>query len=228
VSRNIKSIITYLIGLSFRERSLLLLIILAVIYIAWNSLIYSKQLQYHQQLVKQQALADRQLQQQHVQLAENVALLIAKSRSKEELEQAIVDAKNELQQSSEQLDHVLEGLVPPTKITELLHSLLLQTHGLRLVALNNEPVEAINVLDDKTVSNKPLNEQEQHAKLYKHATSMTLSGNYQQLYHYLKMIEQSTWRLYWDRLEYQVTEYPEAKITIRVHTISSNQYWIAL
>jgi TolA-binding protein len=195
VSRNIKSIITYLIDLSFRERSLLLLIILTVIYLAWNSLIYSKQLQYHHQLVKQQALADRQFQQQQGQLAENIALVTAKSRSKEELEQAIVDAKKELQQNSEQLDHVLEGLVPPSKITELLHSLLLQTHGLKLVALNNEPVDSITVLDDKTVNNKPLNEQEHHAKLYKHATSMTLSGNYQQLYHYLKMIEQSTWRL---------------------------------
>jgi MSHA biogenesis protein MshJ len=228
VNRNIKSIITYLIELSLRERFLLLLIVLAVIYAAWNGLIYSKQLQYHQQLVKQQqGLVDRQLQQQ-VQLAENIALLTAKSHSKEQLEQAIVDAKNELQQSSEHLDAVLEGLVPPTKITELLHSVLLQTHGLKLVALNNEPVEAITILDEKTENNQPLDEQEQHAKLYKHSTSMTLSGNYQQLYHYLKMIEQSTWSLYWDKLEYHVTEYPNAKITIRVHTISSDQYWIGL
>lgn len=230
MNRHKQAIINYLTALSFRERLLLLLIILAVIFSVWDGFVYSKQIQYHQQLIKeQQKFTEHQLQQQ-VQVAEEMAILTAQSRSKAELEQAVTEAKNRLQQSTEQLNNELEGLVPPTKITELLHSLLLQTHGLKLIALNNEPVEAIIIKsgDEETENIESLEPEIQPLKLYKHSTTMTLLGSFQQLYEYLQMIEQSEWSLYWNKLEYQVTTYPKAKITIRVHTVSTDQYWIGL
>jgi MSHA biogenesis protein MshJ len=228
VNRQLQSITHYLLALSLRERILSLLIILAVVYAVWDAVIFSPQLQYYQQLqTQQQSLLDQQ-QLQQLSLEENIAKLTADVRSKAELEDKINQTKQQLQHSSQQLNTVLEGLVPPTKITELLHSLLLQTHGLKLIALNNEPVETISLSSENDDKNKKDADASSNTLLYKHSTTMTLSGTYQQLYQYLRTIEQSKWRLYWDKLDYHVTQYPNAEITIRVHTISTDKYWIGL
>ena len=70
--------------------------------------------------------------------------------------------------------------------------------------------------------------QQEIALLYEHATTIKLAGGYQQLYQYLTALEDSEWELFWDQLEYKVTEYPYAEITIRVHTISADEHWIGL
>jgi len=227
VNQNLKPIINYLTELSLRERILLLLVSIAVIYAAWDGLIYSNQTQYHRQLITQQQQLASQQQERQLAIANTTAKLAHFAQTKEAKKQAIIDAKNNLKQLSKQLDSALSKLVPPTKITELLHNLLLQTHGLKLLDLNNEPVKIIT-LDSENNSAISTNNGQPHSLLYKHATTIKLSGNYQQLYHYLQMIERSKWSLYWDALDYRVTNYPNAKITIRVHTISLDQDWIGL
>jgi MSHA biogenesis protein MshJ len=229
MEKKLKPIISYLLQISFRERLLLLLIILAIIYAVWDALIYSPQINQHAQLVKQQQqLADKKLDNE-LRQAENMALSAQESRSKSAIKQSITSTKLELEKNTKELNSILQSLVPPTKITELLHSLFLQTHGLKLISLNNDPVETITINSEQQQPSSVENQQaDPYSTLYKHSTTMVLSGNFQQLYEYLLMIEKSTWSLYWDKLEYQVTSYPNAKITIRVHTISTDQYWIGL
>ncbi len=225
MDKHLKSITTYLLGLSLRERLLLLLIFITVIYAAWDGLIYSKQTQLYQQLITQKQELAEQYQQKQVTLAENLAALRKQNSSKEQLLQEIANHKQQLTAVNVEIDQVLSSLVPPTKITELLHSLLLKTQGLKLLALSNKPVEAISIFDNEQTEEAVSDSQ---TNLYKHSTTMILLGDYQQLYHYLKMIEQSKWGLYWDQLEYKVTDYPKAQITLDVHTVSSDQYWIGL
>ncbi|MDQ7072788.1 MAG: hypothetical protein Q9N32_03805 [Gammaproteobacteria bacterium] len=116
----------------------------------------------------------------------------------------------------------MNKLVPPTKITELLRNLLLKTNGLKLISLNNEPVKKV------ILSKNDINTSEPESLLYEHATIIKLTGNYQQLYQYLLSLEQSDWGLFWDKMHYTVTDYPQAEISLRVHTISTNKYWIGL
>jgi len=227
VNRYLKPIVNYITELSLRERILLLLVSIAVIYATWDGSIYSNQTQYHHQLITQQQQLVSQQQERQLAIANTTAKLARFAQTKEAKKQAIIDAKNNLQQSSKQLNSALSKLVPPTKITELLHNLLLQTHGLKLLELNNEPVKIIT-LDSENNSATSTNNEPSHSLLYKHATTIKLSGNYQQLYHYLQTIERSKWSLYWDALDYRVISYPNAEITISVHTISSDQYWIGL
>ena len=227
MEKQLQSITNYLVELSLRERLLVLLIFIALIYSIWDGLIYSKQVQFHQKLIEQQQQLTEQEVEQQVKLAKNIVMLREQNSSKEQLEQALSKQKQKLSDIKVELDNVLGSLVPPTKITELLHSLLLQTQGLKLLALSNKPVEAISMENEDEVKAED-EPDDQQAKLYKHSTAMTLLGDYQQLYHYLQMIEQSKWGLYWDKLEYEVTDYPKAKITLEVHTISTDQYWIGL
>jgi len=225
VKQHLHTLSNYLIGLSLRERLLVLVVATAVIYAVWDGVFFSKQEQHHQYLLKQQTVLLQQQQERDLAIAQTTAKLVASQRTTEQKKLAIIQAKKMLQETKDQLDSVLNKLVPPTKITELLRNLLLQTHGLKLLALNNEAVESISI-DDEDSKDQAKNKYK--TSLYKHSTTLKLTGNYQQLYQYLSALENSKWGLYWDQLHYHVTEYPQAEITIRVHTISTNEYWIGL
>jgi len=226
VKQHLQTLSSYLVALNLRERVLVLLVAIAVIYAIWDGVFLSKQEQHYQSLLSQQQVLTKQKQEHELKLAQTTAKLIANQRTVEQKKSAIIQAKQHLQQTVTQLDSVLNKLVPPTKITELLRNLLLQTHGLKLVSLNNEPVETISFAEEDAPKSDPKNNIK--TLLYKHSTTLKLSGNYQQLYQYLSALESSEWGLYWNELHYEVIDYPQAEITIRVHTISTNEYWIGL
>lgn len=228
IKHQLKSISTYLHALSLRERILVLLVLVTVIYVIWDGLFQTK---FDQDYLRLQNIQRQNLQQQQeidIQLEQNAALLLERNRTKKQTNQIISKAREQLKQTQEQLDNVFETLVPPNKITALLRSLLLETNGLTLVSLKNEPAKNI------TPQLKTLDDQQEVApsvlstSLYEHAATIKLSGNYQQLYQYLSALEHSKWRLFWDQLNYNVTEYPIAEITIRVHTISMDEHWIGM
>ncbi len=211
-----------LLALSVRERLLLLIVIVSVLYAVWDTVFFTPQQQRYQQLREQQTQWEQKQQETLRTLTEKATDISRLSQIKQQKQAAILQAKAELDKTHAQLEHALNQLVPPTQITALLQNLLSQTHGLTLLEINNEPVQAIptaNPSDTKT---------DTETVLYQHATRLKLKGNYQQLYAYLKAIEQSKWRLYWDSLSYHVTHYPSADITLRVHTISTDKYWIGL
>ena len=216
----------YLTALSVRERALVLLVSIAIISAIWDGLLFSKQDHYYQQLINEQKVLSRQQLEIDLEIAKTTAILVESQRTEEEKKHAIEDVQNQLQKTSFQLKSVLNKLVPPTKITELLRSLLLQTHGLKLVSLSNEPVENITLNNSDNESQQATDVAQ--SRLYKHSTTIKLAGNYQQLYQYLTALENSEWGLYWDQLHYHVATYPNAEISIRVHTISTDEYWIGL
>ena len=215
----------YLNALSLRERLMALIVIIAVIYAAFDLLVFSKLNQHYQQLQSQQQQLVQQQQEFTTTLEKNAEKLVENNRSIVEVKQAVNQAQQQLDETEVQLESVLNKLVPPTKITELLRSLLLETNELKLVSLNNEPVKKITIGDNIENDDDKSSSQ---ALLYEHATIIKLSGSYQQVYQYLLALEQSDWGLFWDKLHYRVTEYPQAEITLRVHTISTDKYWIGL
>ena len=222
MKHSLKQTSSYLNALSVRERIMALIVIIAVIYAAFDILIFKKlDFQYHQLQTQQQQLIDNQ-QLLSNELLDNKVKLANNQRSSDQLKQEVNQAQLMLKDTETQLNLVLNKLVPPTKITELLRNLLLKTNGLKLISLNNEPVKKI------ILNKNDANASEPELLLYEHATIIKLTGNYQQLYQYLLSLEQSDWGLFWDKMHYTVTDYPQAEISLRVHTISTNKYWIGL
>jgi MSHA biogenesis protein MshJ len=213
----------YINALSLRERILVLLVFVTVIFMIWDGLLQTK---FDQEYVRLQNIQQQQQQQrqaQDKQLEKNTAFLLEKNRINKQKNQNITETKQQLKQTQIQLDNVFETLVPPNKITELLRSLLLETNGLMLVSLSNEP--ANNITPD---SADGTDKKQATTSLYQHTEIIKLSGNYQQLYQYLSALEQSKWGLFWEQLHYKVTEYPIAEITLQVHTISTDEHWIGM
>jgi len=124
-----------------------------------------------------------------------------------------------------QIEDKLNRLVPPTQITDLLRNLLTNTGGLKVLSVNNEPVKDISIsIDPDAVGTQD----QVKILLYEHAATIKLSGSYQQLYDYLTELENTGWELFWDTLHYRVISYPNAEITLRVLTVSTDKHWIGL
>jgi MSHA biogenesis protein MshJ len=43
---------------------------------------------------------------------------------------------------------------------------------------------------------------------------------------YLSVLESLPWHFIWDNIEYHVTDYPQAEITIRIYTLSFEEKWL--
>lgn len=223
MSQAITQATDYLHALTLRERILVLAVICAVVYLVTDALVLSSH-QQHVKAISQQQTETQQLQQGlATEINKNIALLAKEKEKNLLIRQQIKQSEQELSMLSEQLATQLNKLVPPTKITELLRSLLSHTTNLKILSLNNESVKeitAVSAQNNTATSNS--------AKLYEHATIIELSGEYQQLYNYLQALENSHWQLLWDTLNYQVIDYPKARITLRVRTISTDEYWLGL
>ena len=59
--------------------------------------------------------------------------------------------------------------------------------------------------------------------LYRHGLEMTLRGSYIDLTQYLTDMEKMPARLLWGPVELQVEKYPEVRMTLQVHTLSTQR-----
>lgn len=142
-----------------------------------------------------------------------------------------------------QLDTVSTQLVSPKELSNALKNILSQTHGLELLSLSSTSTTLLtpDLSSDSTkdkggvISNAQaatpgalikdptqLNAA-QPVKLYQHEFTMEFEGDFFSVYKYLKRLENSPYRFYDDSLDYSVTEYPKAKIVLKLHTISKGK-----
>ncbi len=217
----------YLRSLSLRERVLMLLVGIAVIYLVWDMLFFSA-------YTKQQQAADSKIEQAQsevaeidLEIAEVTTQLIEQGNPNQTLKNDIDSVTNDIADVEAQLTDTFNSLVPPKEVTDFIRSLMLKNTNIELLGLNNEPVQVIEIAkQDNNSANS--SEQQNSARLYKHATSIKLKTDYVSLYTYLTELEQSEWTLYWDQLQYTVDEYPFAEVTLRVYTLSTDEHWLGL
>jgi MSHA biogenesis protein MshJ len=110
-----------------------------------------------------------------------------------ELEQALASRKN--------------AFVAPNRLPDLLRSLLGPGRGVTLESLRTLPAVPV----------------QGGADLYRHGLEMTLRGSYLDLTQYLTDMEKMPARLLWGPVELQVEKYPEVRMTLQVHTLSTQR-----
>lgn len=140
---------------------------------------------------------------------------------------AAQDRQNQLQA---QLDGQTAALISPQQMKNLLQTLLKEQPGLQLNALSSfsEPLQLSKPDADKPDADKT--DAPPVAVLYRHGVRMQLSGSYFDVLKYLQQVEGSGWRLYWQRLDYQVGEAgpSHAEIELEVYTLSRSAEWIGV
>jgi MSHA biogenesis protein MshJ len=200
--------------LSLRERALIFGSINIVIYIAWQALLMDP--------LNARAL---RAAQQINELNERVALALPGGTAADgdpailamTRERALRERRVALQAD---LAAAARGYVPPERMSDLLQQLLERQHGLRLVSLQNLPVESLSPHKDASdaVDHGP----------FLHPVEMELEGDYGSVVAYLQSLEQLPWRLHWREVDVATQKYPNNRIRIEIGTLSLSRNWMSI
>lgn len=230
----LKNIAEKINNLSLRERAMVFIGLIAVIFTVWDSLLISplelEQKKILSELNKKNA--ERMLLvtkiQELLQLskedpdAENVAKL-------KTLRTRLIDVQAELESST-------DNLVTPNDMPKILETVLHKTGGLTLNNLRSLGVtplvakeESETDIDNVKASaggNKLTAENIDNA--YKHGLRIEFNGDYLTTLNYLKELEALEWGFFWDGFELNVGEYPDANASIEIFTLSLKEEWIGV
>lgn len=189
-------------ALQLRERALLLCICLVGIYFLVETFALQPTLQ--QQEREKETIVDWQLQLDV--LRERTGML------SEPPEDESPDLREQLADLEQQLRDQLGTLLKPSQAVEVLGQVLGQEHDLKLIE-----VEAVS---------KPLTglEFEGQAELAvsdigRYELRLELEGSYLGTLRYLRALEALPWKFFWESVEYEVIEYPLARVTLELYTL---------
>ena len=204
-----------------RQRALVLVAALAVLFAFWDA------------VLMRPAKADRvQAETDIEKLEKQVKALEAQS---ERIVQELAADPNldrrerraELQRQLADLDarfnEKTADLIPPSEMVRVLKELLGHETMLQLVrveSLQAEPVLAAS----ETGSDVPPS----RIQIFKHGLVMELLGDYLSTLRYLEAVEDLPWHFFWDSFEYQVEEYPEGRVRLKVLSLSTQEGWMCL
>lgn len=223
-------------ALTLRERGLVALAVVAVLVVLWQALLIgpldaqrertnaaiAKQRQQVQALDMQaQALIERQRQNpdranraRHARLRAQMAELDAQLRAK------------------------MHGLIAPAQMAKVLEQVLTRKTDLKLYRVQSlaaqplltaaqRPGSASAAKADKTASAQAKGGAGD-AGVYRHGLVIEFRGSYLSTLKYLHELDKLPWQFYWDSVELDVKHYPEATVTITVHTLSLDKDWIGV
>ena len=158
----------------------------------------------------------------------------------------------ETAQLSASLRAMQKGLVAPERITPLLESILKANGRLQLVSMKTMPPSPFS---DGAFPLKPRTATPGMATLapmaasvvpaspapapvpapatpsdllYRHGVELTVRGNYLDMVNYLDALEALPTQLFWGRAALEVEEYPNARLTLTVYTLSLDKKWMKL
>lgn len=114
-----------------------------------------------------------------------------------------------------QIDARAADIVDPAKMARVLEDLLARHSGLRLVRARNLPAHRIEESDEA-------------APLYRHTLRMEVEGPYLALLSYVERLEALPWRIYWQGIEIDASDYPRNRVRIDVSTLSFEEDWIGV
>jgi len=130
---------------------------------------------------------------------------------------------SELQTQSQTIDTQLTstaaGFVPAPRMVEVVHDVLSQQHGLKLISLRNLPVTSLVPAPSADV---------QGTAPYVHPIELVIEGEYGDVLNYLQALEALSWRFRWKLLDLTTKQYPVNRVRIELSTLSMDRTWLGV
>lgn len=204
-----------------RERVLIFLTLLALIFFVWDLLVQGgidrkqKSLQADAaRLATEQQALEGQLSALTLSMASDPA--IAKKKEIGSLTATISGVEARLAGLS-------QGLISADLLPKALEDVLQRTASVKLLQVRTLAATELQLSKAKADPMGTVKTEVLGAGVYKHGVLIRVAGSYAQLINLMTEIEALNWKFYWESLDYTVTEYPNAEIDIRVFTLSSEE-----
>lgn len=223
MKNSLKRLTSWVDTLALRERGLLLAALLGVMYSLWtNGLmdpLTAKQKELTAKLQEVQTQNAALAQQEQTMLAGRSIDPDAENKARLELlTQQIVDLDARLKE-------VTLGLIEPTQMPKVLQEVLTREPELTLVRIKNLGATPLGPPPPEGAA-EPV--QTHAGGAYRHGLVIEFEGSYLSTLRYLKALEGLSWQLFWDSVEFKVQEFPRARVTITVHTLSLREGWLGV
>ncbi|MDX1518062.1 MAG: hypothetical protein R3288_14545 [Woeseiaceae bacterium] len=198
--------------LSRRERLLVMVTMLTVIGGLWQGLVMVP-LEQRADASRIELDSLRERTDKANQSMQEQILQLAGQGSEERVQAALV--RQRIEQINEELGNYAAELIDPSEMALVLEQLLREQTRLSLVSIRNTAPELLAAdLEGAGTS------------FYRHGLEIELEGSYADCLRYLAEIERLPWRLYWQVLDIEVTDYPRNRVRLEVSTLSLNEEWI--
>lgn len=199
--------------LSQRERVIAALASVSVAVMIWNVAVYAPY-QNDIRLLEQELLqTDKKITDMQAQFQQQ----LEKTRYDPNQEARVQLAEHQVE--SERLDRLLEQtsvqIIQPQAMADVLKDMLKKQTAMKFISLENRPAKA-------EFTEKLETQETKHGDaitIYRHSVVLKMKGSYLNAMTYLKQLENLPWRVYWQAIEIESKDYPDALITLEVYTL---------
>jgi MSHA biogenesis protein MshJ len=199
-----------------RERAFLLAAAVVAVAGAWKLALWDPLSELRARAAVELPLLDAQLPALRAQLDRlEQALSADPNAGARERKQALLAERAGL---DGRLAELTDGLIPPDEMAGVLRELVRAEPGLALVRLEALAAEPV-LVGDMPAAAAPVPSEARPA-LFKHGMVIELRGDYLATLRYLESLEALPWRFFWDGLDYEVVDYPRARVRIELHSLS--------
>jgi MSHA biogenesis protein MshJ len=206
-----------------RERTILLGAALALMIYLWAMLFFSS-------MYSAQTDRNSQLANTHAMtLSQNDRIAELNASLRGDPDSPLRVRLRELQQanaaSDQRLQQLYSQLIDPRQMAGVLAGILQSETALKLISLENLAPERLRTSDIEQDSGTGTAED---IALFKHGLHMVFEGNFMETVRYLRSLEQLEDDFYWENLEFSVEQYPTARISLDIYTLSADEDWIGV
>lgn len=206
-------------GLARREKLLVFLAVLAGVALGgWQLMVTPVLAEREQVWDRTQAL-----EEEHQALATQRESLSAEldEDPNEQLERRAAQLQRRLDRLDTDLEELTTGLISPEDMVAVLRDMLSEHEGVELQGVSHQAPRAVSVAGEQVSG-------EDGSGLYAHSVRVVISGEFKNLFRYFQALEAMDDRLGWRTLDYRVTDWPRAEVSISLQTLSLYEEWLGV
>jgi MSHA biogenesis protein MshJ len=162
------------------------------------------------------------------------------------LRERLSGAKSDTALLLKSLRALQDGLVAPERIAPLIETILRANGRLQLLQLKTLPVSGLagpapavdappaTPVPPTPASSTPASSASAPAApkpselLYRHGVELVVRGNYLDMVDYMRALESVPTQLFWAKAQLEVEDYPNARLTLSLYTLSLDRKWMTL
>lgn len=214
-------------GRASRERSLLLLTVLAIVLFAGWEFVLGPVTQEIRNLENRRVLAETR-QTDLLSRQQELEQILARDPSAE-LRQRLEQRQRRLAQLDRQVAETAGQLIAPRAMVALVREMLAAQQGLTLEAMELKAPEPVYAVAGAPASaSTEASDSTSEPLLFAHPVELRVRGGYLEVLAYLERLEAMDDRLGWVRLEYDATAWPVGEAVIEVRTLSMEKAWLGV
>ncbi|MDH5437144.1 MAG: hypothetical protein OEX83_10325 [Gammaproteobacteria bacterium] len=207
-----------------RERMMLLGASIICLYMIWDSVLLhplqEEKTSYDNTIISlNKQISDIELQVNNIIQQSQIDPDNANKTTLEKLKQDIATFDKKLNDAT-------LGLISPRQMPGVLEDVMGKSKNIKLVRMDSIP--AVSMMKQLGVESAEPVTESVSAGIFRHGLLLEVEGSYLDTLALLKELEKLEWKLYWDSIEFKTETYPNAKVLIKVYTLSLDKGWIGV